>query len=246
MTIACKHCDQIVLPDAIDFDQLILHCHGCGKISQLEEADALKMLPQGQHVLPEAERVGLGHPPYEFSVSRDTNRLTIKHKWPRLFGASLLGASLLWNLRLFVVTLSDFGVFNGSWEQTAWWLWVFPAAFVVVGIVSLYVGLCMLVNSTTIRTDRVTLTLSRGPLPWPGRFAIKVSDIEQFYCRESRRLGKHGYHSTYAIHMLTHRQEDRLFFGALVSPEQGVFIETELEHFLDIVDRPIRGEFKPR
>ena len=40
------------------------------------------------------------------------------------------------------------------------------------------------------------------------------------------------------------KEDEMVLIGNLIRPEQGLFVETRLEGFLGIIDRPIRGEFK--
>ena len=86
------------------------------------------------------------------------------------------------------------------------------------------------------------LTIRHGPLPWPGNHTLNSADIEQLFCQEKFRQGKHGGSYTYEVHaVLTDGTKKELVSG-LDDADQAIFIEQQLEDHLGIEDRRVPGE----
>ena len=73
-----------------------------------------------------------------------------------------------------------------------WIMVVFPVGHLAVGVGLTYLTLALYVNRTTVDVNDQRLKVRHGPLPWPGKRDIDVTDLDQPYCQQQTSLGRHG------------------------------------------------------
>ncbi len=97
--------------------------------------------------------------------------------------------------------------------------------------------LTMFVNKTVVVAGGGKLSVKHGPLPALGLFPrveLDVSELKQLYAV------KHGPH--YAVKGDLKDGKSTLVVAPLVTEEQALFVEQQLEHALGIVDFEVEGE----
>ena len=171
--------------------------------------------------------------PRSINIDKRGTDLTITWSW---FNWGLLF------LAFFCTLWDGFLVF---WYMTAlsakpivWIALVFPLGHMAVGIGLTYFTLAGFLNKTSIRVTRGRVSVSHGPLPWPGALSIPVSEIEQFFVTE--KVGSKGSRS-YNLCMLD-KNNVRKEFLKLNSEDLAGFIEQALEKHLKIENRAVTGE----
>lgn len=99
------------------------------------------------------------------------------------------------------------------------------------------------VHRTTIEIDRESISIRRGPLPWPGK-TIAVGTVEQFYCTKQHhpRDPSQGFgrsFDTYLIRVLTKQGRRLTLLSGFDSTEDACHVEAAIEDFLGIVRREV-------
>jgi Tfp pilus assembly PilM family ATPase len=68
-----------------------------------------------------------------------------------------------------------------------------------------------------------------------------VADLKQLYAKEKVSSSRNGTSITYEVHVTRSGRNIKLVSG-LESSEQAVYIEQEIEKYLNIKDIPVKGE----
>ena len=113
-----------------------------------------------------------------------------------------------------------------------WWL--------VVAVT--YYALTGWFNVTDITATRQDITVKHKPLPWLGNKTINARDIKQLYGKEKVTTNRNSTSVSYEIHVITHSGADTTLVTGLETSQQALFIEQEIEKFLNIKNAPVRGE----
>ena len=117
---------------------------------------------------------------------------------------------------------------------------VFPIAHVAVGVGLTYYTLAGFLNRSQLVIDRETFSVSHGPLPWLGYLSVPVTQVKQLYCKG--KPGKGNNASTFQLSVILKDGRKKDLLSDLDSPEIGFYIEHQIEKWLKITDRPVRGE----
>jgi hypothetical protein len=73
---------------------------------------------------------------------------------------------------------------------------------------------------------------------------IKSETAAQIYCKEHISRGKNGTTTTYQVRAATHAGVQEKLVESLDSSDQALFLEQEIERFLNIKDAPVVGELR--
>ncbi len=115
----------------------------------------------------------------KLEVEEHGNELTITKRWFGYGVLFLIMFAIIWDGFLIVW----YGMaFAGGAPTIAI---LFPLLHVAAGIGITYTAITGLVNSTVLKINDNALTIKHGPLPWPGNKTVDVTDIEQFYVKQS-------------------------------------------------------------
>lgn len=175
--------------------------------------------------------------PKEVSLEKRGDRLEITWRW---FSWTFIP------LALFCAAWDGFLCF---WYSIAlsggapWIFIVFPVAHLAVGVGLTYYTLAGFLNSSQVVVDRENFSVSHGPLPWMGGLKVPVNQVEQLYCKE--KPGRGDSSTTYQMSVILKDGRKKDLLSNLDSPEIGFYIEHQIEGWLDIPDRPVRGEIQP-
>lgn len=108
----------------------------------------------------------------------------------------------------------------------------------------LYFILVRLLNHTILSVRENQLSYAYGPLPWFNDHKTYRADlIEQLYTREIVQRSDNGTSHTYQVNAIFKDGTSKKLIETLTEPEQALFIEQEIEHYLHIQDRPLPMEF---
>lgn len=133
-----------------------------------------------------------------------------------------------------------------SEDGTAGWEKFIPVVHVIAGIGVSYTALANWLNTSYIYTDKSKMEIRHRPLPWLGNKQIEASQLGQFYVKEVIHKQKSGTQSSnvsYQVRAKTHSGEDIKILSGLRDHQQAIFIEQQLEKYLDIEDMRVRGEY---
>ena len=121
---------------------------------------------------------------------------------------------------------------------------LFPLIHVGIGVGLTYYVICSVVNTTTILVSRGVLSLTHGPLWWPGgSLEIPTSEVDQLYCTRHVHRHKNSRSVTFTVNVLQRDQISAKLLSGL-NKQQALYIEQTIEDHLKIEDVPVDGEIK--
>jgi len=121
---------------------------------------------------------------------------------------------------------------------------LFPLVHVAVGIGLTYYTLAGYLNRTFIDVDFNSITIRHAPIPFLGNKKIPSKTIRQLYCKRDDFPGGHRTNRAFAVHAITSERRNIKLLSGLDTSEQALFIEQEIEKFLNIEDKPVKGEIR--
>lgn len=171
------------------------------------------------------------------------NRLKLTYRWYSPKFLFLAFFCLLWDgfLVMWYATIVAAIIYHGFRPELLLPL-AFPVLHIALGAALTYWTLAGLFNSTTVEVRSDELTLSHAPLPWPGIKRLDGSQLEQLYCKEtiSRRKRRRSYHLMAAL-----KDGTRVALAqGFDQPEMPIYVEQQIEKFLNIADRAVDEEFQ--
>ncbi len=202
-----------------------INCPACGNEITVPE----KVVPKDANERPAVAK------PKSFEVERFPGGLVISRKWFHPTIIFLTFFCLFWNGFMAVW-------FSIAFKQKLYIMALFGTLHGAVGLGLLYTVLAGYFNKTFININPGSLTVMHRPLPWFGQKRLVKGDLKQFYSQEKTVHGEHGPTHTYSVQVLTRKGQVIELVGALLSQEEALFIEQEIEKYLKIDDEPVRGE----
>jgi hypothetical protein len=237
----CPRCRTLIVAEDVNLNHLLAKCRACQEVFRFapEEIEAVtdrvldKLPPIEMPVKPKAPR-----PDTIFVEDWGPQRKMIK----RWLGWHVLGMAMfcvLWDGFLIVWYSIALGE-NGNWFMA-----IFPLLHVSVGVSMTYTMIANLFNRTEITLDDGDLEVCQGPVPWPGNTKLKTGGILQFYCtldtgswfRNQNRVNP----NVVAVNALMANGVRAVIVGG-VSMDEGLFIEQQLEEWLEIVPKRVPGQ----
>lgn len=109
------------------------------------------------------------------------------------------------------------------------------ALHVLVSISLVYTSLAYWLNRTHIRVGMGSLKVSHGPIPWPGRKEILLSDVKQISAVDVEHQ-KRG--DTHEVNVVLRSGGAITLLKNLRSLEEAQIIERRIEQYLRIKDEP--------
>jgi len=104
-----------------------------------------------------------------------------------------------------------------------------PISLVLAVLLSIYCYFvtAYAVNKTTIEADESTLSIRRGPIPWPGKHKFSIQDIASLYCEHIN----YGKHTTYSLRVIL-RSGEGVTLLSLDNAQQAQSMVREIETWL--------------
>ncbi len=121
---------------------------------------------------------------------------------------------------------------------------LFPLIHLAVGVGLVYVTAAGFLNRTHLRVADGVLTVTHGPVPWPGNRSIPLAELEQLYTEEKVARGKNGVTVTYDLKGVLRNGRRVSIFSGADDRDVALYAERQLETWLGIQDRPVRGEVR--
>lgn len=222
----CPHCQTPLDPTAIDRTREIATCGRCGRLVDLRAQPGQAQAPAAApaSTLRRARPAVPMPPGMTLATNLLGNELTLRRPWLR---------GKHWVMLM---------VFAGA-TATAVYFWATAGAstWLVIGTLFVlswdYNLACMFLNRTEITANRQGITVRHGPLPSLFGFNRNVQrdDLKQLYA------AKHG--ALFAVRAQRASQEAPLTLVApLITAEQALFVEQQLERALGLADYAVEGE----
>ncbi len=180
--------------------------------------------------------------PDNILVDKDFQHLRIVRKW---FGFKFI------ILTLFVIVWDAFLInwyymaFSSSFQDAFDLMFVlFPLLHVAVGLGLTYYVIAGYLNKTFIDVDFNSITVKHGPVPFWGNKKVSSKIIKQLYCKRDDFPSSRNAYRAFAVHAITSDRRNIKLLSGLDNSEQALFIEQEIENFLKIEDKPVKGEIR--
>jgi hypothetical protein len=228
MQLNCPFCGHAIPAADINLERLVAKCASCSAVFGFE--DQLADAPKG------ARRLDVPLPK-GILVEQQGDGLAITRRW---FSPKFLF------LVFFCACWDGFLCFwySMALSQQVWIMAIFALGHATIGLGLTYYTIAGFVNHTLIRVSASQLDVSHGPLPWLGKKRIDSSSIAQIYCKEHISRSRNGTTTSYQVHAATHAGVQERLVDALDSSDQALYLEQEVERFLNIKDAPVVGEMR--
>jgi len=231
--LQCPNCSNEIFSDAINIDKAIAKCSNCNTVFPFEEEVKKK---QWNRRRPEIFQ------PEGIEMFRLRSELNIDFKWQNAKSMNwfMVLFTILWNAMILPAAVA--AILSGQFMAV-----LFMGAHIAVGVGLAFNLLSNLVNRTYITVDGYNLSIDHRPLknPFKPSEEIPVQNIDQIYVRRhvvGTTNGRSSYgHSVMAV--LKNGRQLKLI-EAMKNPDKALYIEQEIEYFLNIEDRPVQGEVR--
>ena len=232
MSLYCPECSEKINPEDINVQRMIAVCDTCGHLFRFDDhfqaessdADALP-IPQ----------------PSQITVHNEINKLIIEWRWWNIRSRLWLILSLLisgWFLAGLVPLFLEF--LAGDIDSLITIL-ILPHTWLL--LIVLYNSLTSAFNKTTFIVDEFSFKMKHGPLPWLGNRTLNREDIVQIFTKEvpGSKKGSRRFH----LSAVLANGKDLKIISAGSNANLSAYIEQELENFMGIRDKKVKGEYDP-
>jgi hypothetical protein len=226
MQLTCPYCAHEIPAADINLGRMVAKCASCSAVFGFEDQIAAAPVRARRLDVPLPKGLIVEHQGYDLAITR---------RWlsPKFF--FLVFFCLCWDGFLcFWYSL--------ALSQRVWVMALFALGHAAIGVWLTYYTIAGFLNHTLIRVSASQLDVSHGPLPWPGRKRLDSASIAQIFCKEHISRGKNGTTTTYQVHAATRAGVQERLVESLDSSDQALYLEQEIERFLNIKDAPVVGE----
>ena len=261
--LTCPSCGASPIPaDDVELSLMIAKCSQCDTVFSFAETvghDELEVFDRALGVPPTPSgaapgigsgvgsgvehRAGRPLTPKKHRVqeAETPTGLSLEMRWFSAQHVALGFFALFWNgflLVWYAIALSSFAAGD---SEAAMGL-CFPVIHVAVGIGVGYGALAGFVNRTLVEVRTGHISVTHGPLWWPGAVELDANDVEQLYVETRVIRGKNSSRTVYDL-------KARLRDGSSTDLCKGVselssarYLEHRVEGWLGIEDQPVAGE----
>ncbi|MEM1123737.1 MAG: hypothetical protein AAGJ18_25085 [Bacteroidota bacterium] len=232
--LECPNCASEIFSDDINIDKAIAKCHNCHHVFPFEKK--LKKRSRG------GKRAEIFQPE-GIEMFRLRSELNIDYKWRNTQSSNyfLLFFTLVWNAMILPSAFA--AVMSGELVSL-----LFMSVHIGVGVWLLLSQFSRFINSTYITVDEYYLTIDHRPIssPWFKNKKIPVDAIEQVFVKKERKGSTNGTPNFgYSIIAVDKRGRREIpLIEGMSKPDKALFIEQEIEYFLGIEDRNVKGEVR--
>lgn len=236
LELHCKHCGAPIQQEDIDDDRGLVKCAYCGAVFGLpaslsrgtRERDGIYTSLKQHRRTPVPMPSGI-------EVLDMGNALQISYKWFNPTFLFLLFFCVFWDG--FMIVWHGISLASGAWFMS-----LFGLLHTAVGIGLSYYTLAGFINRTTVNAGQGMLQIWHHPLPWWGNKQLMTHEVKQVYCRERVSHSDNGTSYSYEVNAVFQDSRKETLLRNLAEPEQALYVEQTLEHYLGIQDHPVRGE----
>jgi hypothetical protein len=179
--------------------------------------------------------------PQKYHVEDESAGLRIWWRWFHPIVFILLPFAIAWNAFLFGwygMAASDMG---GAPMFMRVIFLVFPIGHVAVGVGLAYAVLAMLLNRSDVLVERGVLSVTHGPLPWPGA-TLNSDDVEQIFCTQNKNKGNNDAQPSFNVQARLKDGSVKTLLSNVTTPEEALYLEQTIEKHLRIRDVTVPGE----
>ena len=230
MRLTCPKCATDIRAKDVNINKLVAVCAQCDNVFGFGD----EFPGQMRSVEPiETPR------PQNMRVEQRGGELILFWRWLDWTVIPLIGFAVIWNVFMF----GFFGGFRGEDNMTSLTPLICPHFW--VGLFLIYYILASLFNTTTVMVSHREVKIRHWPFPWRGSKTVEISSLKQLYSGDY--FGGNKNRTRYfAVNMVVKHDGHKRLVGGLKSAEHALYIEQEIEKFLGIQDKPVRGELSRR
>jgi len=182
--------------------------------------------------------------PENIKINKNFQQLRIVRKW---FGIKFIFLTMfvfVWDA--FLINWYVMAFSSLSFSQNAVYLMplLFPLIHVAFGIGLTYYTLAGYLNKTFIDVNFNSITIRHEPLPFWGVKKVSSKKVIQLYCKRDDFFNSRNIYRPFAVHAITNERKNIKLLSGLDNSDQALFIEQEIEKFLSIEDKPVKGEIR--
>jgi hypothetical protein len=226
MQLHCPYCNTEIPAADVSLERMVAKCAACSAVFGFEDQLAAAPSPRRmEQPLPKG-----------LVVDRQGYELMITRRWLSAKFFFLVFFCLFWDGFLCVW-------YSIALSQRVWIMALFALGHTAVGLGLTYYTLAGFLNRTLIRVSPSQLDVSHGPLPWWGSRHLDSGGIAQVFCKERITRGKTTT-ITYEVLAATHAGVQEKLVNGLDNSDQALYLEQEIERFLNIKDAPVVGELR--
>jgi len=226
----CPNCKNSITSDEINIQKAIAKCKKCNHVFAFEEELELARRKRPEVMMPKG-----------LDVLKLEDELDVQLRWKKTMknasGPFLIFFAIVWNAILWPIVIG--GVASGNYG-----IILFTILHLLVGIGLIFYIIAYYFNSTHLVATADSLRILHLPvrLPFFKQKNIDPQQIEQLYVHKyvsSTNNGVKNYaYALYAI--LKNKEKVKLLKG--MNKATQLYMEQELESFLNIKDKPVEGE----
>jgi len=229
MHLNCPDCQEHIQAENMNLVKTIAKCKHCDSIFNFEERLDLEVPVRPEIFLPRG-----------MEVLKLRSELEIQISWRDTLSTFLVVFAIFWNA--IVLPFAAFAIISGELIML-----LFLSAHLAVGLGLLYYIITTILNTTFVTVDSRHLFIEHRPLRFPfyPNRDIPVDDIDQIYVDKyvkSTTNGRPDY--AFAVEAILKNKEHVRIVKGIQHPDQALYIEQEVEHFLQIPDRPVAEEWE--
>jgi len=244
MHLNCPECHTPVPSDGVNIVKTIALCKSCDNIFAFEEELTTAGLPAVIES-PKRMKEEIYHIPPGIEVLKIESMLEIMINWRRSGKFFLLFFAIMWNTFIGFFILTAFTA--GGIGSAGIFLALFMIPFIAVGAHLLYQSIGQIFNTTFVTVTNHNVSIEHKPFSFliqkDKHFARE--DIEQLFVKRYS-IGSTNGNPVYAYNvvMTLKNKKSHTLIKGLRALESARFIEQEIENYMNIEDKIIRGEWQ--
>lgn len=232
LALKCKKCGEDIPSQNVNINKTLAKCDSCGSMFTFED-DVFFENKRGrpEFIMPEG-----------IEVLKLLTSMEMEMSWFRSMKRSNLAFEIMFTVLWNVIVL---GMVAAMVAGGAVINLIFLAIHLLVGLTLGYRLLAKFINKTNIIIDDTTIKLEHGPLKMTGKrdLIIENKNVEQLYVSEYvTNVQKNGQPvRAFGLYLiLKNRKKIQLVKDS--NKESALYLEQEIERYLKIEDRSVRGE----
>jgi len=229
--VKCSECGSDIPAKDVNITDSLAKCDDCNNIFRFDE----EIFPEWKRKKPEM------FIPEGMEVLKLPSELDIQFDWYNSQSKKGMGFktmfAFLWNIMLLPFVLSAFQ--SGQYEVL-----LFASIHIIVGLGFIANLISTFINKTNISVTKRFIEIKQKPIPSFLKKNIKIptSEIAQLYVSRYVSSTTNGVpNHAHALYAVT-KDGKKYTLVKGMNKETQLYLEQEVEMFLDIEDQPVRGE----
>jgi hypothetical protein len=238
--VRCKRCLSLVSEINVNRVEQVANCERCGALFSLAKIyDTSKEVASKPIYTYKSLKPTIYEMPKGLEVMHLGFELSIDAKPSNTLKIFFTIFSLFWNgvIAIFVLV----ALFSGRLE-----ILLYISLHLTIGLIMAYYALCLFVNKNQILVDKRSLRTKHGPLkiPFKKEHYIEANFINQIFCQKYVVATING-QPRYGYKVVLRKNDgDNLdIIHGLELYHQALYLEQQIESYLNLEDKPVEEEY---